>query len=203
MPASPELRTWIKPLKKPQGLNLPLYMLEERRERSSSPACWQSDALFKDLPALKLLNLSCVGCLLAFGAILLPVLLQSSRAAGKLRLLHGFQQDRRSLTAKAVQLWAARREEKHSLKKTVSCCSLLSKPLSVFLLQKINPPMLAKWESKCTPASSWGDFSVRGTCSPVLGLTALSLAAACKLSALLGCAASARAPACDDCSGSS
>lgn len=123
---------------------------------SSPPACWQADALFKDLPALKHLNLSCVGCLLALGVSLLPVLLRSPRAAAKLRPLHKINAwlkvpNSKSSSALGCQAWGKALPEKTKMSPSPSPSTLF-----LFLLRRVNYLTLAELESMRTPASWWG-----------------------------------------------
>lgn len=82
-------------------------MLEEGKGEVKSPSLLADRCLVQ---ALKHLNLSCVGCLLALGVSLLLVLLQSPRAAAKLRPLHGINTwlkvpNSKSYSALGCQVW--------------------------------------------------------------------------------------------------
>ena len=115
--------------------------------------------MFKDLPALKCLNLSCVGCLLVLGVSLLPVLLRSPRAAAKLRHLHRKNTwlkvpNSKSCSALGCQAWGRVLPGKKK--------KLLPPPspslLFLFLLRRINYPTLAELEGMRILAPWWGRF---------------------------------------------
>lgn len=94
--------------------NLPLYVLEEGKGEVKSPSLLADRCLVQ---ALKHLHLSCVGCLLALGVSLLLVLLQSPRAAAKLRPLHGINTwledpNSKSYSALGCQVWGKALPEK-------------------------------------------------------------------------------------------